>query len=368
MSLVKRVDYQPQVSPPTFPRADKVLQPLYLVLPVFNSQRYKTRWANTAEFIKYALDAGFHVVTVEAAFGERLSVFEGKNLHERHTNIILRTDSELWIKENLLNLGVQYLPEDWKYVAFVDPDVSFARRDIVSETLQQLQHYSVVQMFNIAIDLDPAHKPYQFNRGFVYDYKEGTPFKMQFSQNTKLKNVKQNLKKKQINNAYCDDCPDGELKINYFHPGFAWAFRREAFVGLGGLIDWAILGAADAHMAGSYIGRCDETIHPDMHPEYRELVNIWQDRATQYIKGNIGYIDGSIYHYFHGAKKNRKYGERWKILTTNHFQPSLDLKRNWNGIYLLTDHNLKLRDEVREYLHSRDEDNTDMQGAVGFLD
>lgn len=377
MSTVKRIDHSPLISPSTFPRADKVLEPLYWILPIYNSQRYKSRWTLTTEHIKYALDAGAHVVTIEACFGERLSVFEGSDLHERHTNIIVRTDSELWIKENLLNLAVQHLPEDWKYVAFVDPDVRFARPDIVSETIQQLQHYKIVQMFNIAIDLDPNHKPYQFNHGFVYDYLSGVPFKMQFTKNIQVPNIRKKIapiKKNSIafNTAYCEDCEDGEIRINYFHGGFSWGFRREAFVDLGGLIDIAILGAADSHMASAYIGKIDDTIHPKMTDEYKNLLHIWQDRALDKIKKNIGYVDGSLYHYFHGAKKNRDYGGRWKRLVDNKYTPSTDIKRNWNGVYQLSDFNddrlIALRDSLRQYLHSRQEDNIDMAGVKGFLD
>lgn len=365
MSEIKRIPFQPLVSPPTFPRPDKVLQPLYLVMPIFNSQRYRTRWTYSTEFIKYAIDSGAHVISIEACFGERLSVFHGTDLHDRHTNIIVRTDSELWIKENIQNLAAQHLPEDWAYVAFVDPDVQFARKDWVSETIQQLQHYSVVQMFNICVDLDPNHVPYQFNRGFVFDYHEGTPFKMQFTRNIQVPNSKQKIPS--FDPAYCEDCPEGELKINYYHSGYAWAYTRQAFSDLGGLFDIAILGAADAHMASALIGRVDESVHPDMNIEYKQAVHIWQDRALKYIKKNIGYVDGSINHYFHGAKKNRKYGERWKILVDAPYRPSLDIKRNWNGVYILTDNNIKLRDNIRKYLHSRNEDSTHMEGAKGFL-
>jgi hypothetical protein len=104
-----------------------------------------------------------------------------------------------------------------------------------------------------------------------------------------------------------------------------------------------------------------------MEQEYKDLLLEWQNRATLYIKRNIGYIDGSIYHYFHGAKKNRQYGSRWKILTNNHYKPSLDIKRNWNGVYVFTDHNPELMQESREYLNSRKEDSTHMEGAKGFL-
>ena len=82
----------------------------------------------------------------------------------------MRTRDELRHKENLINLGVARLPADWKYVAWVDADVQFARPDIVTETIQQLQHFGVVQMFSQATDLDPQHQPLKQFDGFVAQY------------------------------------------------------------------------------------------------------------------------------------------------------------------------------------------------------
>jgi hypothetical protein len=136
------------------------------------------------------------------------------------------------------------------------------------------------------------------------------------------------------------------LKVNRWHPGFAWAIRRQAFNDLGGLIDWAILGSADDHMAKALIGRENRSVPTTMHPEYRHMLKVWQERAEKYIKRNVGYVSGTIHHMFHGAKKNRKYVERWQILTKNKFQPSVDLKKDWHGLYQLTDRSWKLRDDI----------------------
>ena len=64
-------------------------------------------------------------------------------------------DARGWHKENLVNLGIARLPRDSRYVAWVDADLTFARHDWVQETIQQLQHYPIVQMFAEAHDLGP---------------------------------------------------------------------------------------------------------------------------------------------------------------------------------------------------------------------
>ena len=66
-------------------------------------------------------------------------------------HLVVRTNAELWHKENMIMLGIQHLTKirpKWKYVAWVDADVIFQRRDIILETAQQLQHYDIVQMFS----------------------------------------------------------------------------------------------------------------------------------------------------------------------------------------------------------------------------
>lgn len=63
-------------------------------------------------------------------------------------NLQLRTSHEIWLKENSLNLGFARLPPDWKYAAWIDADVTFARPDWACETVHQLQHNPVVQMWS----------------------------------------------------------------------------------------------------------------------------------------------------------------------------------------------------------------------------
>ena len=97
---------------------------LYVVAPIINSSRYRSRYRLYREFAKYISDAGAILYTIEAAYGDR--AFEITEASSRN-QIRVRTNHEVWHKENLINIGVSRLPADWKYVAWIDADIQFAR-------------------------------------------------------------------------------------------------------------------------------------------------------------------------------------------------------------------------------------------------
>jgi hypothetical protein len=146
------------------------------------------------------------------------------------------------------------------------------------------------------------------------------------------------------------------------HPGYAWAARREALNRLGGLIDFAALGSADRHMACALVGRVQESVHGDMHPVYHKWLRVWQERAEMYVRRNVGYVPGTIRHLWHGKKKDRGYGSRWRVLVDHQFNPETDIKRDVSGLWQLvseTPRQISMRDEFRRYFYARREDSID---------
>jgi hypothetical protein len=95
-------------------------------------------------------------------------------------------------------------------------------------------------------------------------------------------------------------------------------------------------------------------------PVYADWCFEWQARAETYIKRDVGFVDGLLLHYFHGAKKKRGYIDRSSILWKNGFDPARDVKRDWQGLWQLTDRKIGLRDGLRDYFRSRDEDSTEV--------
>jgi hypothetical protein len=79
----------------------------------------------------------------------------------------------------------------------------------------------------------------------------------------------------------------------------------------------------------------------------------WQDRPVQ---GNLGVMPGVVLHYWHGPKANRLYGSREQILVRNGYNPDLDLRRDWQGLYQLTNRVPQLRRDIQGYFSQRSED------------
>ena len=317
---------------------------LDVVAVVSNPVRYRSRYDLFRAFEAHVQDAGARLTVVEMAYGNR--AFEVTEPgHPRHVQV--RSAHELWHKENLINLGISRVPRDARYIAWVDADLTFVRPDWVQETLQQLQHYPIVQMFAEAHDLDPDGLLLNTFRSFGWSYVHGIPRKK--------------------GAGYYGGTPVGmpnNPRVAYWHhPGFAWAARREAIDLLGGLFDVAVVGEADYIMAKALVGEGLDVLYPGVSAGYRKAVTDWQTQALK-IRGNLGYVPGTVLHHWHGRKTSRNYWNRCKILTDTKFDPTTDLKRDWQGLYQLVDHDeprsIVLRDAIRAYFRSRNEDGNEL--------
>jgi hypothetical protein len=298
---------------------------LWIIAVISNPVRYSSRYELYKAFENRVLAAGANLLTVEMAFGERDHAVTN-SANTRHVQV--RGADEVWVKENLVNIGLSRLPEDCKYVAWIDADISFVRPDWVEEIVQQLQHYQVIQPWQDAIDLGPGGEVLEKHSSFCWAYLHGLPEKQ--------------------GNGY-----------TFWHPGFAWAARREALDKVGGLLDTAILGAADHHMAWGLLG--DSLGHTPGYitDGYKRSLTQWENKAAALHK-DIGYMSGTIMHYWHGRKKDRHYQERWEIIKKWSFDPEQDLVRAANGVLHLTAKGERMRSDLRGYFRARQEDSIDL--------
>jgi len=145
--------------------------------------------------------------------------------------------------------------------------------------------------------------------------------------------------------------------------GGAWAFRRSAFETVGGLLDKCILGHGDWFMTFGLVGEEAPDMHIDGYTaDYRNTILAWQSEAAK-LRKNIGYVDGFAIHHFHGSKMKRAYAKRDTLLVQHQFSPNTDLKRDWQGIYQLSGSKPALRDAIRMYFISRNEDDPNLYGT-----
>lgn len=302
---------------------------LHVITPINNYYCYKRRYELFQEYVKHMESLpGIRLYIVEVALGDRPFVATDKN-NPRHMQ--LRTNAVIWHKENMINQMAENLPRNWKYMAWVDGDVEFKDREIAYSTIHQLQKYDVVQMFQSVVNLGPKGEVLNTHESF-------------FSQYAKNNFV----------------VPRDFKKYAVWHPGFAWACTRKAYNDMGRLIDFAILGAGDHHMALALVNAVEQSCPTQMHPNYRKKLIQWQDRVERTIQRNCGYVKGTIIHGFHGRFADRKYSERWSILIDTQFDPEVHIKNDWQGLYIFDAPNPRLRDLIRRYFDERNEDTIDL--------
>ncbi len=292
--------------------------PLYVVLPYFNFCGFRRRRQLFLEFVnRISKTRGIRIVIAEALGPAPLPALPvGRHLK-------LQTPDQIWIKENLVNRAVTEFPDNWKYMAWVDADLTFLNVNWVKDTVTELESYDIVQLFQTAVNLGPTGESLKIDRGFGYMHRDsGTPY-------TKTD------------------------KYGFWHPGYAWACTRKAFEQMNGLVDWAILGSGDRHMALAWIGRVKDSAPGNISPNYLNLLNDYQ-RACKGLE--VSYVPGTILHHWHGRFEDRRYKERWEILTKNSFDPCLDISVSNSGVTCLTRRGLRLAKELQEYFTGRRED------------
>jgi hypothetical protein len=282
--------------------------------------------------------------TVELQHGVR----PARVTHSHHENHIQLWTSalpgEIWHKENLINIALNHLTKlvpDWRYVAWVDADFKF-EPDAFKKTIEALQHYDLVQMWSHLINLDP--------RGCILNNGVGISYMYAL--------------------MHAGLSPCGEYPAWLGSPGGAWAARRESLNKLGTvlgspLIDWNILGSGDLYFVECLngllkVGGGTDTKNLHKYSKaFVESIEQFQDTAVRELKKNIGCVENTVRHMWHGRQADKKYGSRGDILIKYQFNPLTDLKRDVSGVYQLVvgnERQIRLRDACRAYFYGRNED------------
>jgi len=264
---------------------DPIEDKLHVILVISNPCLYARRYILLKEFVKRIEEEENDVILyiVEMAYKKQKFIVTQEG-NKRHLQV--RTDVPLWHKENMINLGVKLLPPQYKAFAWIDADIEFDSVTWARDTLKILNgSKDIVQLFSHAVDMYRDESTINIFNGFGYSFCK---------------------KKKYVTGK------------DFWHPGFAWAMTKKAYEKVG-IYDRAILGSGDHVMALSLINKVD-TQSEDYSQEYKDDMLAYQAKARGL---RVGYVPGMIRHYYHGSKKNRQYGERWKILIKYGYCPSM---------------------------------------------
>jgi hypothetical protein len=289
-----------------------------------NLPRWKVRPRLALQFAEHMVESGVRLTLVECAYGEiphALPDIPGVRIIRK------RARTPAWNKEALFNLGVQHLPEDAKYIALIDADIEFRRKDWAAETVYALQHHHVVQPWDTCYDLGPNGEHVELHKSFCHQWVHAP----------------HTIGKKSGYDTFA-------------HPGYAWALTMQAFEWLGGFVETGVAGAGDHHQALALVNKAEASFPGGISDGYKLPIRQWQERAQRHVNKLIHYVPGTIMHSWHGRKKDRAYIDRWQILVKHAFDPATDLKRNAHGVLEFCGNKPELLRDMHAYMTARNED------------
>jgi hypothetical protein len=331
-----------------------------LITPYTNSPMFRVRpelYQSFAKMVRGVCDqTGLKFVTAEIAFGQRQHQVAFRADSENELHCMFSSYEELWHKENICNEAAKHAVQKWPdidKILIVDGDcwpVAIPAKDWIERTWHQLQHFEIVQMWKYLINFGPDGQPITKPQlSFMATY-ELAGFEV-----PETRNVKHTL-------------AGHSGMISLGRPGLAWGFNRDAWDRIGGLLDICILGSGDWHMAHALVGASRRASYEASKcTDYEQELLHYQDLCERWIKRDVGHVDVTLGHGFHGDKVDRRYGDRGQILILNQYNPRKDIKRDSQGLWQLEtweQRQIKLRDQIRYYFKTRNEDSVPMRNKL----
>jgi hypothetical protein len=230
------------------------------------------------------------------------------------------TENLLWHKETLLNNIIANLPKQFKYIFWLDTDVIFSNKNWLVDGVKQLQTKNLVQPFAYCIHLEQDQTEPHFDVTHEYE----------FVTNPKTRHPKM-WKSFGANHVAGNSC-----NTNYDshgHVGFAWGARREVLDAVP-LYDRALIGGADHIIAHAGAGQIGHSCITKSFTDDIDAVNEWSLKFYNAVQGKIGYVQGDLYHIWHGDVAKRQYLKRIQDFTP---ETKKITKKDKNGLYITDD-------------------------------
>jgi hypothetical protein len=227
------------------------------------------------------------------------------------------TENLLWHKESLLNKVISELPIEYKYVFWVDADVIFTNLDWFVDGVKQLKKHKIIQPFEYCVHLEKDQYEPSFDMDEIID--SSTP----------------NVENKKVWRSFSSNYVENNLwkqsdYNTHGHVGFAWGARREVLIEVP-LYDRALIGGADHIIAHAAAGQIPHTCITKSFTENIAEVNEWSEKFHRVVQGDIGYVEGELYHIWHGDIEKRQYLKRIQDFTP---VTKTITKRDKNGLYI----------------------------------
>lgn len=248
----------------------------------------------------------------------------------------VRSNSILWQKERLLNVAIDALPDIYDSVIFLDADCYFTANNWHHLVTEKLQSYAFVQPYSRVVRL---------------------PRNVEYVPYTSLKKVRD---EGGWYHGFCTGLEQyGSAAFGDFNAhgevGMCIAARREVLQ-KNYLYDASIVaGAGDTMLLYALFNK-----KPNMLQICSlKLANHYQGWAAKFYKNvshSIGYVDQTLYHYWHGSRANRQYWDRNYITSYCKYDPHTDIAVNKEGAWEWASDKPVFHSLVRQYFQQRNED------------
>jgi hypothetical protein len=305
---------------------------VWAITSYFNPARFKRRLQNFRIF-RDRLEVP--LVVVELTYG---SDFE---LQERDADVLiqLRGGAVLWQKERLLNLALQALPGDCRYVAWLDCDVLFGSADWAESAVRLLDRFAVIQLFKNVHYLPPHCSASDVSIADVEFSRPSAAFSISSGQPAAM-TIGHTLDTREGTSAN----------------GFAWAARRE-LLNQHGFYDACIVGGGDRALNCAANHCFDEIMKRHYwNKRQRDRYVAWAEPFYETVQAETGYLDGDIFHLWHGNVHERRTRTRHEGLQRFQFDPFTDIAIDTNGCWRWNSDKPDMHDYVSRYFSSRRED------------
>jgi hypothetical protein len=304
---------------------------LWAITTFFNPMRYQRRLLNYRLFRERL---NLPLVAIELAYGADFELTE----NDADILVQLRGKDVMWQKKRLLNVALQHLPSACRKFVWVDCDVIFETDDWPERVSRLLDRFPIVQPFSHLQHMPRNWRPC-----------EGGTLP-EFTQQSVTFMIASGMP------ASASMAGVDETRLRSNAPGVCWAARRE-LLEQHGFYDTSVVGGDDRAMATAAYGCFEEAIH-------RLCMNNWQGKRYlawakpfyETVRGEVGVLEGNLFHLWHGEMINRRSVSRYEGLQPFDFNPFEDIAIDDNGSWRWNTNKPEMHEYVRDYFASRKED------------
>jgi len=267
----------------------------WIVTPIYTANILQTErlYELHRNFRNYIKTLGLSHQVVEVIFpGQEFQVTEPNN---EPYDLQYRDEWIFCMRENLVNVGVGKLPDDWAFLSWIDQHIFWEDPYWFEKSMWLMSHYNIVHLLN-GNDFWSIHNTTQYHlEGF------GKLWHL-YGDRFELHDPRQ--------------C------------GLAWGMRREIYDKLGGILDICAGTKCDLYQNYAFVGRTYTA--QTGNREYASMIGQWQQHAISVFQKKLGYLDSKVYHFEHclNGCKTSEYNAHIAALIRHNYNPRTDMTRD----------------------------------------